>query len=257
MRSVDSAYHQTKGYHIHATSTVPLCGALPVSDPEACLDCSRRGEFQNFTRHKNGECKRFIDLISCYKMNIMHLHLTDDQGWRIEIKSWPQLTEVGGSTQVGGGGGFDTQEHYREIEGHARSRYVMLLPEIDTPGHTNAALASYPELNCSGKAPKLYEGIEVGFSTLCIGKDITYQFLGAVIRALASLTPTSYIHTYVWEPGSHVDGLEESNILGIEAPLWIETILTGKDVEFMVFPRILGIAELPWSPEGRCCEEYR
>ncbi len=141
------------------------------------------------------DVKRYIDLIAHYKINRLHLHLTDDQGWRIEIKSWPKLTEIGGSTQVGGdGGGYYTQEQYKEIVDYARSRYVTIVPEIDTPGHTNAALASYAELNPSGEAPALYEGIEVGFSSLWINNEITYQFLDDVIRELAALTPTPYIH---------------------------------------------------------------
>ena len=89
------------------------------------------------------EIKRYIDLISHYKINRLHLHLSDDQGWRIQIKSWLRLTEVGGSAQVGGGrGGYYTQEQYKDIVEYARSRYVTIVPEIDTPSHTNAALAS-------------------------------------------------------------------------------------------------------------------
>jgi hexosaminidase len=303
------------------------------------------------------EVKRFLDLISHYKLNRLHLHLSDDQGWRIEIKSWPRLTKVGGSTQVGGsGGGYYTQEEYKEIVEYARSRYVTMVPEIDTPGHTNAALASYAELNSSEEAPALYEGTQVGFSTLWINSEITYRFLDDVIRELAALTPTPYIHiggdearstpeadyknfikrmqeivishgkiavgwneigeaellpgtivqqwagagtqeakrqgakiilspankvyldmkydastplgldwaglvsvkdSYDWEPGSFLEGLEESDIVGLEAPLWTETVLTMKDIEFMTFPRILGVAELAWSPQGQNWEEYR
>src|SRR5512133_2276211 len=108
-----------------------------------------RGAMLDVARHFFGveDVKRFIDLIAHYKMNRLHLHLSDDQGWRIEIKSWPKLTEVGSKTQVGGGGGgYYTQAQYREIVEYARSCYVTLVPEIDTPGHTNAALASYAEL---------------------------------------------------------------------------------------------------------------
>jgi hexosaminidase len=318
-----------------------------------------RGAMLDVARHffSVEDVKRYIDLISRYKINRLHLHLTDDQGWRIEVKSWPRLTEIGGKTQVGGGGsGYYTQEQYKEIVEYARSRYVVIVPEIDTPGHTNAALASYPELNCSGEAPALYEGTQVGFSTLCIDKEITYQFLDDVIRELAALTPTPYIHiggdetqstseedykkfirrvqeivishgkrtigwgeigtaeilpgtiaqhwigaayqeakrqgakiilspanktyldmkydastplgldwagpvsvrdSYAWEPGSYMDGLKESDILGIEAPLWTETILTMKDIEYMAFPRLIGLAELAWSPKGQRWEEYQ
>jgi hexosaminidase len=318
-----------------------------------------RGAMLDVARHFFGveDIKRYIDLISHYKMNRLHLHLTDDQGWRIEIKSWPRLTAVGGSTQVGGKtGGYYTQEQYKEIVEYARSRYVMIVPEIDTPGHTNAALASYAELNSSEEAPALYTGTKVGFSTLWINSEITYHFLDDVIRELAALTPTPYIHiggdearstpeedykkfikrfqeivaahgktavgwseigeaellpgtiaqlwisagyqnakrqgakiilspatkiyldmkydasfplgldwaalipvkdAYDWEPGNYMDGLEESDILGLEAPLWSETLITMQDVEQMAFPRLLGVAELVWSPKGQSWEEYR
>ena len=156
-----------------------------------------RGAMLDVARHFFGveDIKRYIDLIAHYKMNRLHLHLTDDQGWRVEIRSWPKLAEIGGKAQVnGGGGGYYTQEQYKEIVDYARSRFIMIVPEIDTPGHTNAALASYPELNSSEEAPALYEGTQVGFSTLWINSEITYQFLDDVIRELAALTPTPYIH---------------------------------------------------------------
>ena len=141
------------------------------------------------------EIKRFIDQIAAYKMNALHLHLSDDQGWRIEIKSWPRLTSYGGSTEVGGGkGGFYTQEEYKDIVQYALSRYITIIPEIDMPGHTNAALASYAELNCNDTAPALYTKTDVGFSTLCVKKDITYKFVDDVVRELAAITPGPYIH---------------------------------------------------------------
>jgi hexosaminidase len=315
-----------------------------------------RGVMLDVARHffSVDDVKRYIDLTSHYKLNRLHLHLSDDQGWRIEIKSWPRLTEVGGSTQVGGtGGGYYTQEQYKEIVEFARNRYVTLVPEIDTPGHTNAALASYAELNSTEEAPALYTETQVGFSTLWINSEITYKFLGNVIRELAALTPAPYIHiggdeahstpaadykefiqgivvshgktaigwneignaelspgtivqqwkgagyqhakqqgakiilspatkvyldmkydastplgldwaglvsvkdSYDWEPGSFMEGLEESDLLGLEAPLWTETVQTMKDIEFMTFPRLLGVAELAWSPKGQRWEEYR
>lgn len=344
---------------------LPAPPSEPVSLPAVSIrDTPRfpwRGAMLDVARHFFGveDIKRYIDLIAHYKMNRLHLHLTDDQGWRIEIKSWPKLTEIGGSTQVGGrlaGGGYYSQEQYKEIVDYARTSYVTIVPEIDTPGHTNAALASYAELNSSEEAPALYEGTQVGFSTLWINSEITYQFLDDVIRELAALTPTPYIHiggdearstpeedykkfikrmqeivishgktpvgwseigeaeilpgtiaqawygmgyqgakrqgakiilspankayldmkydnssplgldwaglisvkdSYDWEPGSYMNELEESDILGIEAPLWTETILTMKDIEYMAFPRIIGLAELAWSPIGQSWEEYR
>ena len=106
-----------------------------------------------------------------------------------------KLATHGGSTQVGGGvGGYYTQEQYSDIVKYALERNITIIPEIDMPGHTNAALASYAELNCDGKATELYTGIEVGFSTLCTDKEITYQFIDDVIRELSALTPGPYIH---------------------------------------------------------------
>ena len=156
-----------------------------------------RGAHLDVSRHffSVAEVKRYIDLISQYKVNVLHLHLSDDQGWRIAIDSWPRLTSVGGSTEVGGGpGGYYTKRDYRELVRYAAARYITVVPEIDTPGHTNAALASYAELNCDGIAPPLYTGIDVGFSSLCVDKEITYEFLDDVIRELAALTPGPYLH---------------------------------------------------------------
>ena len=103
--------------------------------------------------------KRYIDLLSYYKINILHLHLSDDQGWRIEIKSWPNLTAIGGQSQVGGGkGGFYTQEQYKEIVAYAQSRFITIVPEIDLPGHINAALVSYPDELLPGPPIRLEAG---------------------------------------------------------------------------------------------------
>lgn len=156
-----------------------------------------RGSMLDVARHffSVDDVKRYIDLLACYKMNILHLHLADDQGWRIEIKSWPKLTEIGGSTQVGGDkGGFYTQEEYKNIVSYAQERFITIIPEIDMPGHTNAALASYAELNCDDKATELYTGTKVGFSSLCIHKEITYKFIDDVVREIAALTPGKYFH---------------------------------------------------------------
>jgi len=156
-----------------------------------------RGMMLDVARHFIGveEVKRLIDLMASYKLNRLHLHLSDDQGWRIAIASWPNLTACGGSTEVGGGsGGYYSQAEYAEIVGYAASRYITIVPEIDMPGHTNAALASYAELNCDGAARPPYTGTEVGFSSLCIGKEITYRFVEDVVREIAALTPGPYFH---------------------------------------------------------------
>ncbi|MFJ2962553.1 beta-N-acetylhexosaminidase [Streptomyces collinus] len=156
-----------------------------------------RGAMLDVSRHffTVDQVKRYIDQLALYKINKLHLHLSDDQGWRIAIDSWPRLATYGGSTEVGGGpGGFYTKADYKEIVRYAASRYLEVVPEIDMPGHTNAALASYADLNCDGVAPPLYTGTEVGFSSLCVGKEITYDFVDDVIRELAALTPGRYLH---------------------------------------------------------------
>jgi hexosaminidase len=158
---------------------------------------AHRGTMLDVARHffTVDQVKKYIDQAALYKINVFHLHLADDQGWRIEIKSWPRLATFGGSTQVGGGpGGFYTQDQYRDIVAYAASRHMTVIPEIDMPGHTNAALASYAELNCDGVAPPLYTGTDVGFSSLCVNSEITYRFLDDVLRELAVLTPGKYLH---------------------------------------------------------------
>ena len=143
-----------------------------------------------------GQVERYIDEIAHYKINYLHLHLSDDQGWRIAINGWPDLTTRGGSTEVGGGaGGYYTQADYSAIVAYAASRYITVIPEIDMPGHTNAALASYARLNCEGQTPKPYTGIEVGFSSLCVPLDLTYAFIDHGDRP-ARRTDTGAIHPH-------------------------------------------------------------
>ncbi|MEU9114717.1 beta-N-acetylhexosaminidase [Streptomyces sp. NPDC048483] len=156
-----------------------------------------RGAMLDVSRHffTVEQVKRYIDQLAMYKINKLHLHLSDDQGWRIAVDSWPRLATYGGSTQVGGGkGGHYTKDDYREILRYAADRYLTVVPEIDMPGHTNAALASYAELNCNGQAPPLYTGTNVGFSSLCVPKKVTYDFIDDVIREIAALTPGRYLH---------------------------------------------------------------
>lgn len=319
-----------------------------------------RGAMLDVSRHffAPADVKQYINWLASYKFNRLHLHLSDDQGWRIEIKSWPNLALYGGSTAVSGDpGGYYTQADYADLVKYAQDRYVTIVPEIDLPGHTNAALASYPELNCDGEAPALYTGTEVGFSSVCIDKELTYQFIDDVLSELAAMTPGAYLHVggdeahatdkadykrfmqrvqaivqshnkqmigwqevmqiellpttiaqywitnqdapdiqpgikvimspasksyldmkytkstplglqwaglaneqtaYDWDPTTLIPGVSESNLLGVEAPLWTETIRTLADLEYMVFPRLLGIAEIGWSPmTGRSWFEYK
>lgn len=156
-----------------------------------------RGAMLDVARHffSVEDVKKYIDLLAYYKINMLHLHLTDDQGWRIEIKSWPKLTEIGGSTEVGGGpGGFYTQEDYKEIVRYAQERYMTIIPEVDMPGHTNSASVAYPILNGNEKTPKLYTGMQVGFSTFDTRKDTVYAFIDDVVREISEMTPGPYFH---------------------------------------------------------------
>ncbi len=320
-----------------------------------------RGSMLDVARHffSVKDVKKYIDIMAYYKMNMLHLHLTDDQGWRIEIKSWPKLTEIGGSTEVGGAkGGFYTQEDYKEIVNYAAARYITIIPEVDMPGHTNAASVSYPLLNGNGKTVKLYTGTKVGFSTFDTRKDTVYAFIDDIVREISAITPGPYFHiggdeshvtkkndyihfvnkvekivqkhgkimigwdeitqanidstsvaqhwdnsknaiaavkngskvilspakkayldmqyddfskhglhwaayipvdtAYIWTPENHIDGVPMESILGIEAPLWSETISNIEELEYLAFPRLLGYAELGWSiAENRNWENYK
>jgi hexosaminidase len=137
----------------------------------------------------------YIDLLAQYKYNYLRLHLSDDQGWRIAVPGLPALTGIGASTEVGGsGGGFYTEDDYRAIVAYAAAHYITVIPEVDVPGHSNAALTAYPDLGCAGDTPaKPYTGTDVGFSRLCTGKESTYTFVDKVITALAAITPGPYL----------------------------------------------------------------
>jgi hexosaminidase len=139
--------------------------------------------------------QRQIDEFAALKINYLHLHLTDDQGWRIEISSWPRLATHGGSTgSFDSPGGYLTKDEYRQLVRYAADRGMTVVPEVDMPGHTTAALASYPELTCDGVAPPLYTGYEVGISTLCVGRPEVDRFLADVVREVAEMTPGPYLH---------------------------------------------------------------
>jgi hexosaminidase len=313
-----------------------------------------RGAMLDVARHFHTveQVERYIDQLALYKINRLHLHLTDDQGWRIAIASRPRLASYGGSTQVGGGtGGYYTRAEYQQIVRYAASRYMTVVPEIDMPGHANAALASYGELNCDGVPRALYTGTAVGFSSLCVPKPTTTEFADDVIREIAAMTPGPYLHiggdearvtsradyvafmdraqqivrrygktvigwhqitgadpapgaiaqywgtkgdeepvaaaaqagtrlimspanhayldmkydeetpigqkwagyievqkAYDWNPATVVLGAPASAVLGVEAPLWSETVTDSSEIEYLAFPRLPAIAEVGWSP---------
>ncbi|MGK5441727.1 beta-N-acetylhexosaminidase [Micromonospora sp. URMC 105] len=313
-----------------------------------------RGAMLDVSRHFFGvaDVLRVIDHLARYKLNHLHLHLTDDQGWRIAVDSWPALATVGGATEVGGGaGGFYTAADYRRIVRYAARRHVTVVPEIDLPGHTNAALTAYPELAPDRVAPPPYTGTEVGFSYVDPAGERTYDFVADVLGEVAALTPGPWLHiggdeafkvkgeaytgfveraqrivadtgkrvvgwhqiapaghadgrvlqwwgtdgtdpvtaeavrrgarlilspgnhayldmkyapdtpighdwaglidvrrAYDWDPGTHVTGVPADAVLGVEAPLWTESVTTLAEIEFMLLPRLPAIAELGWSP---------
>ncbi len=148
--------------------------------------------------------KSHVDRMALYKMNRLHLHLTDDQGWRIEIKSKPKLTEIGSKGAVlNGRAGFLTQEDYKELQRYAEARNIIIIPEIDMPGHIYSALVAYPELNCEGFSnieprmatpPELFSGTKVGWSKLCLTKPEIYDFVSEVIGEMAAITTGPWIH---------------------------------------------------------------
>ncbi len=141
--------------------------------------------------------KSHIDRMARFKLNKLHLHLSDDQGWRVEIKQYPGLTAVGGASAVEGGQpGFYTQDELRDLVNYAASRNVVVIPEIDLPGHTQAALASYNELACDDVDNlEPYSRLEVGFSKLCLTKpEVIYPFVRNVLREITEVFPSEYIH---------------------------------------------------------------
>ena len=315
----------------------------------AMLDVARHF----FTVH---EVKQLVDILALYKLNTLHLHLSDDQGWRIQIDSWPKLATIGGSTQVGGApGGFYTKADYAEIVRYAGERYITVVPEIDMPGHTNAAIAAYPELGCSRPTPGIfggtqpagvYTGIRVGWSALCPDSAATYRFVEDVVRELAAMTPGPYLHiggdevevlsreqyarfvervqdivykygktmvgweevgkarlrptsiaqlwrsdtallalrqgaklilspgpktyldmkytpktelglrwagfielrtAYDWDPATYAKGLTEAGVVGVEGPLWSETVKNITAAQYLMMPRLPALAEIGWS----------
>jgi hexosaminidase len=312
-----------------------------------------RGLMIDVARHffPREDLERLVDLAARYKLNRLHVHLTDDQGWRLALTSWPRLAEVGGATAVGGGaGGAFAREDWMHLLAYAAERSVTVVPEIDLPGHVGAALASYPELNCDGVAPPVYTGTMVGMTSLCLGRPETERFVREVLAELAELTPGPTLHlggdepratapeeyvtfvrlmreivagtgkqlvgweetaragagaqamvqhwidedltraaaglgqkvllspatrayldmkydsdtpvgttwagfvdvraAYDWDPGTWLEGVPEAQIAGVEAALWTETVTTRSELDLLVFPRLLGHAELGWSPAG-------
>lgn len=289
--------------------------------------------------------KRHMDRMALYKLNRLHLHLTDDQGWRLELKSKPLLSQIGGQGAVKNGrAGFLTTEDYIELQAYAKERHIIIIPEIDLPGHIYAALVAYPELNCDGLTnltPKMatppahYDGYEVGWSKLCLTNPEIYDFVAEVLKEVSEMTEGPWVHiggdeiddelyeTFVvkadamvrsygkipigWEEMSKADvskefisqrwngktapkypskviesictsfyfdhanvaGQEQTNnwcqksgvsledvyhfndqydeIIGVEAPVWTELVVTDAMMDNRLWPRLMAVAEIGWS----------
>ena len=221
--------------------------------------------------------KRYIDQMAKYKFNVFHWHLTDDQGWRIEIKSLPKLTQVGAyrvprtgnwwtydPPQIGeraSSGGFYTQDEIREVVRYAQQRQVLVVPEIDVPGHSLAAIAAYPELSCVGKAVNVNGGwkfYNVEDNTLNPANEQTYVFLDKVLGEVATLFPGPYIHIggdecskKFWRECADVQAFMKKQNLANENQLQsyfikrVEKILTNKGKKLLGWDEILdgGLAE--------------
>ena len=169
---------------------------------------SYRGMHLDVSRHffTVDEVKTFIDMLALHNINRFHWHLTDDQGWRIEIKKYPKLTEIGSKrseTVIGRNsgkydgkpyGGFYTQEDAREIIAYAAERYITVIPEIDLPGHRQAALAAYPELGCTGGPYEVATQFGVFTDVLCGGNEKSLQFAKDVLNEIMDIFPSPYIH---------------------------------------------------------------
>ena len=168
------------------------------------LDCCRHFMSVDFV-------KRYIDLLAYHKMNRFHWHLTEDQGWRIEIKKYPKLTEISAWRDTGAGylrmddeprdeskgnmyGGYYTQEDIRDVVAYAKSRYVTVIPEIEMPGHSVGALASYPELSCTGGPFEVRPTMGISEDVYCAGNEKTFEFLEDVLSEVVELFPAGYIH---------------------------------------------------------------
>ena len=311
-----------------------------------------RGAMLDVARHffTVDEVKQYIDILALYKLNVFHIHLSDDQGWRIEITSRPRLTAEGSVTEVGGGaGGFYTQAQYRDLVAYAAHRFITVVPEIDMPAHTNAALVAYPELSCSKRPTALYTGIDVGWSAFCPDRDDVFALVDDIVREIAAMTPGRYFHiggdevevldagqyerfiqraqdvvakhgkltvgweeigktrlrpgtlvqnwrtdsagpavaqgarvivspgtkmyldmkyeartelglrwaglievrdVYEWDPAVYMKGATERDLIGLEAPLWSETIRNITAAQYLAVPRLPALAEVAWTPQN-------
>jgi hexosaminidase len=187
-----------------------IAWAIPAAEIEDQPRFSWRGFLLDVGRHffSKGEIKQLLDLMALHKLNTFHWHLTDDQGWRLEIKRYPRLTSIGAwRKSIGFGldpkagtaygpdgryGGFYTQKDVRELVAYAKARNITVVPEIEMPGHASAALAAYPQFSCFGGPYNTDEGVLPG--VYCAGKEETFEFVQNVLSEVCELFPGKYLH---------------------------------------------------------------
>ena len=194
--------------------SLPLCNgkatqvSIPAVHITAAPRCAYRGTHLDVSRHfvTADSIRQFIDMLALHNINRFHWHLTDDQGWRIEIKKYPLLTKIGAKreqTVIGHNtgkydgipyDGFYTQQQIRDIVKYAADRYITIVPEIDLPGHMQAALAAYPELGCTGGPYKVWQKWGISDDVLCAGNDKVLAFIDNVLKEVTQLFPSKYIH---------------------------------------------------------------
>ena len=184
---------------IESKSVVNTEWSLPCVSIEDAPRFSYRGLMCDPCRHfmTVEEVKRQIDVMAMLKINTFHWHLTEDQGWRMEIKKYPKLTEVGATRQEGEGtthSGFYTQEEMKEVVAYAAERFITVIPELETPGHELAAIAAYPHLSCTGEevTPRIIWGVED--LVMCPGKGNMFDFLEDVVKEMVEIFPSEYYH---------------------------------------------------------------
>ncbi|WP_281614222.1 family 20 glycosylhydrolase [Flammeovirga sp. SubArs3] len=201
-KNIDITAHNQQGL-LHGLSTLLQLANLDTNVP--CVDIHDapkypwRGLMLDVSRHffTVDVIKEYLDLMAYYKLNKFHWHLTEDQGWRIEIKKYPKLTEIGAwRTESDGSkyGGFYSQEQIKEIVAYAAKRGIEVIPEIDMPGHMLGTLAAYPELSCTGGPFEVWTRWGVSKDVLCAGNEETYQFIEDILEEVIPLFPSKYFH---------------------------------------------------------------
>lgn len=172
-------------------------GVVPTVELSDAPTYPWRGMMLDIARFYFGpeDIRRVVDLAASYRLNTLHLHLSDDQGWRLEIPSRPLLTKLSSAQDVAGGqGGYLTLEDYADLQRYALDRHVVIVPEVDLPGHTHAAQVAYPEISPDGAEREPYTGTEVGFSSLHLTSDEAWGFVDDIVATLAEHTLGEYVH---------------------------------------------------------------